>query len=274
MTLSLALYAHLTTPFSKTALTLIFTIRNDKRWGWLAWNRMRSVSCQTWSKKKPNSWCWTALCSVSFSFFFFFLAFPARFRLGSGEKERLIIETHPSQWFPVSFITQYWRNPSFAPFLITLGMVEKSSLNLWFWSLLMGWWKDIITGLNNKAGPRLTVCMYRHVQCCLWTGIPLDDPLQCEVAEAVCKAFLSQLHVLLTGRTWEQHGGMGGILPPPPWVCPTHWEKDAGVERMRKRHGERYGMELLGFMETIGKVTSRTHPCRVSVGALWGYNTM
>ena len=58
--------------------------------------------------------------------------------------------------------------------------------------------------------------------------IPLHNPLQSEVAEAVCQAFLSELHVLLTGRTWKQHGGMGRILPPPPWVRPTHWQMHAG----------------------------------------------
>lgn len=69
--------------------------------------------------------------------------------------------------------------------------------------------------------------------------IPLHNPLQRQVAKAVCQAFLSELHILLTGRTWEQHGGMGRILPPPPWICPAHWDKDAGVYR-RGEAGERH----------------------------------
>lgn len=63
--------------------------------------------------------------------------------------------------------------------------------------------------------------------------IPLHNALQGEVAKAVCQAFLPELYILLTGRTGEQHGGMG-LLPPSPWVCPTHWESDAGVGIKRK----------------------------------------
>lgn len=60
----------------------------------------------------------------------------------------------------------------------------------------------------------------------MWTCLPLHNPLQCEVAQAICQAFLPKLHILLTGRTWEQHGGMGGVLPPPSWVRPAHWEEE------------------------------------------------
>lgn len=63
--------------------------------------------------------------------------------------------------------------------------------------------------------------------------VPLHNALQGEVTKAVCQAFLPELYILLTGRTGKQHGGMG-LLPPSPWVCPTHWESDAGVGIKRK----------------------------------------
>lgn len=66
---------------------------------------------------------------------------------------------------------------------------------------------------------------------CVYT--PLHNALQGEVAKAVCQAFLPELYILLTGRTGKQHGGMG-LLPPSPWVCPTHWESDAGMGIKRK----------------------------------------
>lgn len=91
----------------------------------------------------------------------------------------------------------------------------------------------------DTAVSALTLLQYMLYLCCLCICIPLHNPLQCEVAETVCQTFLSELHVLLTGRTWEQHRGMGRVLPPPPWVCPAHWEKDAGVEeRMKGETGD------------------------------------
>lgn len=53
---------------------------------------------------------------------------------------------------------------------------------------------------------------------------PLHNPLQSEVSEAVCKAFLSELDVLPAGRARKQHGGRGDVLSPPARVCPAHWE--------------------------------------------------
>lgn len=86
----------------------------------------------------------------------------------------------------------------------------------------------------------LWLCLQQYIQhvWCLCICIPLHNPLQREVAEAVCQASLAELHVLLTGRAREQHGGRGGVLPPTPWVCPAHWEKGPGVHR-RGDEGER-----------------------------------
>lgn len=72
---------------------------------------------------------------------------------------------------------------------------------------------------------------------------PLYNALQGEVTEAVCQASLSELHVLLAGRTREQHRGMGSVLPPPPWVCPAHWDKDTGVEKIEEKDPDRNRQE-------------------------------
>lgn len=66
---------------------------------------------------------------------------------------------------------------------------------------------------------------------------PLHDTLQSEIAEAVGESSVPELHVLLTRRTGEKHGGRGCFPPPSPWVCPTHLERKTGVKEMKEKRG-------------------------------------
>lgn len=79
---------------------------------------------------------------------------------------------------------------------------------------------------------------------CFWSSCvckPLNNALQSEITEAVSESSVPELHVLLTGRTGEQHGGRGCFPPPSPWVCPTYWEREnryTGDERKRQTSRE------------------------------------
>lgn len=52
---------------------------------------------------------------------------------------------------------------------------------------------------------------------------PLHYPLQGEVAQAVSKALLRQLHISATGETGEHHHKGWALLASSPWIRPVSW---------------------------------------------------